>query len=118
MDDAELKRLEALCVKATMPTRCIPCGKPLHDDEGSDGCAGMPTTLIAVEDAIEDAGRALPAALAEIRRLRGLVKDAEWTGEDGGLHCCPWCFATVASGLGHDASTGHCPAFTPDGKVR
>ncbi len=53
--------------------------------------------------------------VAEVRRLRGLIKDAElagddvWNGETVG-RVCPWCRTD-----GHDAD---CPAFAPDGAVR
>lgn len=88
MTDEELKRLEALCKKL--------------DSAGSDH-AGL---LV-----VGTAAAALPAALAEIRRLRGLVKEAEWSNGIECFHCNAW----VPDSPKHDAD---CPAFTPDGEVK
>jgi len=47
----------------------------------------------------------VPALLAEVRRLQGLIKQAEWKrGQFGDL--CPWCFGLEVNG--HKAA---CPAF-------
>lgn len=59
------------------------------------------------------------ALIAEIRRLRGLVKAAARSGpgkyeEPGG---CPWCgfVGDTEADQGHAI---HCPAFTPYGEVK
>lgn len=63
----------------------------------------------------EDASRA--RLVAEVRRLKGLVKVAEWSdyfevpGGDEGV--CPWC-----QRMKHAGHAAGCPAFTPDGAVR
>lgn len=62
--------------------------------------------------------RNVPEVKAEIARLRGLVKDAEWLGWSAVVRvdrtdtCCPWCGAL--KGEKHV----ECAAFTPDGVVR
>lgn len=67
----------------------------------------------------EDASRA--RLVAEVRRLKGLVKGAEWSGYaeclGGDEGVCPWCGNMRASLVGatHAAT---CHAFTPDGAVR
>jgi hypothetical protein len=63
------------------------------------------------------------ALLAEVRRLRGLVKAAEMVACRCGMipeaPGCPWCAADSQWGesrfIAHDPD---CPAFTPDGSVR
>lgn len=71
----------------------------------------------------------IPKLIAEVRRLRGLILDAERSATSFGPNgdtasSCPWCF------MGHGfayltgdggAAEGHgskCPAFTPDGKLK
>jgi hypothetical protein len=51
------------------------------------------------------------ALVAEVRRLRGLIKRVEEVDNDFGTMFCPWC------GYGKPHA-GNCPAFTPDGGVR
>lgn len=57
--------------------------------------------------------------LAEIDRLRDLIKEAEWSdyaevlGGDEGV--CPWCGAFKCDG---DRHVDDCAAFTPEGCVR
>lgn len=56
--------------------------------------------------------------IAEIRRLRGLLKRAERNGNINLGPCCPWCGAHhTMPHAGPDALL-ECPAFTPDGEVR
>lgn len=85
------------------------------------GAEGTPTCYV---DAY-DGGR----LLAEVKRLRGLVKDAQARGCNCGmdteLEGCPWCFGEPrrdSSGYVSDpgviAHTDDCPAFTPEGDVR
>lgn len=62
----------------------------------------------------------LREALAEIRRLRGLVKSVERAGDtfpSGGCPACPWCGATVDDRRA-EPHREDCPAFTPEGAVR
>ncbi len=68
--------------------------------------------VIAAASAI----RRAEAAEAEVTRLRGLVKDAEWTGKPGyGDHVwCPWCSRDDDKKPHRDG----CPAFTPSGCVK
>lgn len=62
--------------------------------------------------------------VAEVRRLRGLIKAAEWFAGVGGYDSesgCPWCESDgfyPSSKLGHGRHAADCPAFTPDGRVR
>lgn len=70
-------------------------------------------------DFISSCREDVPALLAEIERLRGLIKAAEWSayhetprGDEG---VCPWCEVEKADGTGHDME---CPAFVRDGGVR
>lgn len=73
----------------------------------------------------------IQSLVAEVRRLRGLVKEVEWDRQgDPHWTACPWgCIVktnwdaeedsdgrvTGAHGYVHDDD---CPAFTPDGTVR
>lgn len=57
----------------------------------------------------KDAMREAVALVAEVRRLRGLIKQVEHPVEDGGI--CPWCRRWGE----HRRS---CPAFTEGGRVR
>ena len=90
--------------------------KALLDVRGI-GWDGGPRVLRSIFDAT-------PKLVAEVRRLRKLVKDAEWFPGVGGLeseHGCPWC---ESDGFYSSSKTGHgkhfpeCPAFTVDGEVR
>lgn len=66
--------------------------------------------------------------LAEIQRLRGLIKKAEWESYaecmDGDEGVCPWCHVLRAQGVvseTHDRTDSHypnCPAFTESGEVK
>jgi hypothetical protein len=62
------------------------------------------------------------ALVAEVRRLRGLVKEAETHGERGGDAACPWCDAVrprvVTAFTYVEPHTMGCPAFNADGSVR
>ena len=55
--------------------------------------------------------------IAEVRRLRGLVKEVEKSA--GWHYCdcygCPWCEAEA--GFPSFAHEADCPAFTPEGEV-
>jgi hypothetical protein len=64
----------------------------------------------------------VPALVAEVRRLRGLIKSAEWFHYDD-VKMCPWCGASEVRELyGIDRAArlheSDCPVFTPDGDVR
>lgn len=54
--------------------------------------------------------------VAEVRRLRGLVKRAEFGCVDDYGRFCPWC----DDGGDHEPErhAANCPAFTPSGDVR
>ncbi len=56
-------------------------------------------------------------ANAEVRRLKKLLKDAEWNAEGGHWEesACPWCYHQPY-GNGKHADT--CATFTPDGRVK
>lgn len=55
------------------------------------------------------AARFVPALVAEVRRLQGLVKQAEWKGGDGYAYVviCPWCSARAVD----EKHKPTCPAF-------
>lgn len=62
---------------------------------------------------------------AEVLRLRGLIKSAEWYGGCGDMHesetGCPWCDSDgfyQSSKFGHGCHAEDCPAFTTTGEVR
>lgn len=68
--------------------------------------------------------REVRALIAEVRRLRGLIKQAETAAghyepynsvSDG--HC-PWCDAFGGWSIPTKPHKPGCPAFTPDGSVR
>lgn len=73
-------------------------------------------------EAIEADFRHTPTSMlvAEVRRLRGLVKRVEYRGSSGPAWwytVCSWCSACSSDGSKppHDAD---CPAFTESGAVR
>lgn len=76
------------------------------------------------EPACEHCSDDIPKLTAEVRRLQGLIKQAEWSDCDGGGDCCPWCQAeelvfrrgnSLGLGLGLGMVKGKhkpdCPAF-------
>lgn len=114
--------------------RCDVCGRTVTIEPGKIGfaCCVQPDRSIT-EDQLkaiesmreEDAGLRYPAddvlaLIAEVRRLRTLVGEAEWDSyawdaEGDSEACCPWCRAEM-NHPGIHAET--CPAFLPDGTVR
>jgi hypothetical protein len=64
----------------------------------------------------------LPALVAEVRRLRGviaLVQDRNEYLRSHGRDGCPWCGGDVNNDHDDGSRTGYpCPAFMPDGAVR
>jgi len=62
----------------------------------------------------------VPALLAEVERLRGLIKAAELTSRPdpvrGVAFGCPWC--GLRCGRDRMIHASDCPAFTPEGKVK
>lgn len=91
MTDEELKRLESLCAS---PESLV-----------SDAFDMLPPCLQPT------------ALLAEVRRLRGLIKNAEHANVEYAI--CPWCgqaeWAPPGAEVPHDDT---CPAFTRWGEVR
>jgi len=77
------------------------------EDEGC-GCAMYLPECVARE------------LVAEVRRLRGLVKIAEWLGPDMGrkTYSCPWCEACFAPDEDRAYHDADCPAFAATGDVR
>jgi hypothetical protein len=65
-----------------------------------------------LEDAafIAGARQDVPALLAEVRRLQGLIKAVEWDGYNG-IDCCPWCMEPSPDALGRGGHAPTCPAF-------
>jgi hypothetical protein len=62
----------------------------------------------------------LLALAREVRRLRGLILDAEWEGQNGDKPCCPWC-GGVSNPTTSDERAAHsraCDAFVGRGNVR
>ncbi len=102
MTDAELDEIEAWAIDTEHPCP-IRCSHGREPADRCDTCNGDNTRELVVE----------------VRRLRALIKAAEWAsyhenlGGDEGV--CPWCDFELADCVGHDAS---CPAFTETGVVR
>jgi len=66
--------------------------------------------------------RDIPLVVAELERLRALIKTAEYANESHGEATCPWC-GEVARGhrwtkLDDPAHRDQCEAFTPAGEVK
>lgn len=61
---------------------------------------------------------AVERLVAEVRRYRKLIKEAEFANAEYGI--CPWCAAGDWVGAGQPAMPHDdaCPAFTRDGVVR
>lgn len=70
------------------------------------------------------ADAALPAGfvialVAEVDRLRVVIKDAERQGECNGWICCPWCSAiNEPRSQRVEPHEPDCAAFTPAGEVK
>ncbi len=68
--------------------------------------------LNEIAEKLDEASAGVEAIKADNERLRGLIRQAEYSG---GYNECPWCG-------GADETTGHgpspCLAFTPDGEAR
>lgn len=56
-------------------------------------------------------GCAAEALVAEVRRLRGLIKQIESAARQGAA--CPYCDSWIA-----ERHAADCPAFNPDGTVK
>lgn len=101
MTEDELKQMEAYArdYDDRMVPACVHGREPIDRCDQCDG-----STVLNL--------------VAEVRRLRGLIKSAEWESEwsqsIGGGSCCPWC----DSGKGYHPHDVDCPAFTPDGRVK
>lgn len=76
------------------------------------------TAEIANHRFIAAARGAVPELVAEVERLRGLIKHAEREGDDGLNAACPWCHALFFEWRQENPHTADCPAFTPEGKVK
>lgn len=58
--------------------------------------------------------------VAEVRRLRGLVKAVEYNGDSGGARdwaACPWCAACVSTHY-NGKHAADCRAFTESGDAK
>lgn len=76
-----------------------------------EALAQMTMAISAESTTSYSASKACVTLVAEVRRLQGLIKQAEWEGYDQGWPCCPWCDA-----LAFNADAVHkptCPAFQP-----
>lgn len=142
MTDSDIQRLEALCEKATPGPWRVDAGARQSTAWVEAGTQSEPMTIADCDvlrrtrgrrsprpladqcdrdaDFIAAARTALPAALAEIRRLKALVKSAESQGSSGmyGEPACPWCGADLSAKEPHGVTGRPCPAFTPDGSVK
>lgn len=67
-----------------------------------------------------EGGQPVINLVAEVRRLKGLVMDAEWNGAaQWGYVACPWCESDrMPFANDRRVHRPDCPAFTPDGAVR
>lgn len=116
MTPEELEKLKQLCNEATPgPWESESYGGAIGDVAAiftiATGDDGDVKNAMTVETAsfIAASRTAVPALIAEVERLRGLVGEVNGGTEDA----CRWC--------GDPARYGHsalCPAFTPDGKVK
>lgn len=67
----------------------------------------------------EECAEMLPKVLAEIRRLRALVKKAEAADAGPGeFDHCPWCGTDLGMDRSKRKHAPDCEAFTVDGEVR
>lgn len=115
MTNEELKRIESLCGAAVpsenlgrMRASCEEALKAVQQWIPSGGLQRNVSFLITELQNSAEAATALPPALAEIRRLRELVKEAELIDQGH----CHWCLDV------RGVHSDRCPAFTPDGEVR
>jgi hypothetical protein len=93
----------------------------LSDTELTEMVERAAQSLEALPDHAEHyaLAEAVSRLVPEVRRLRGLIKDAEWNGTFGchstaDLPQCPWCFELQEDGGTHEPT---CPAFgSPNGQ--
>lgn len=68
-------------------------------------------------DFISDSREDIPWLISEVERLRGVIKEAEYSGLGGPPHdagfACPWCQCDEKG-----RHFGDCEAFTRDGDVK
>lgn len=125
MTDEELKAIEALAerldpgpweVTSNLDTRERKGSAHLRDvtapDVESVVQLGMQPDLAEFFAA---ARTAVPALVAEVRRLRGVIAGAGIRADQGDKDFCMWCGREARGDRQH---TRDCLAFTPDGAVR
>ncbi len=142
MTPAQLEELKKLCAEATPgPWRSevwhnhdddgwAAVGPHIKDTPGDDFYSSEEPDSPSYDRATSDsdfivaARTAVPELIAEVERLRGIIKEAERSGffvqDDMAAPfdlSCPWCEACCLWGdkLAH---ADYCPAFTPDGGVK
>lgn len=131
MDEKELERLNYLRGGASGNVSDVwriqrfedPERYSLFANDGTEVCNFPRNNDNRLADAefVAEASHKFRDLVDEVRRLRALVKQAEWSG-DGlveGFVGCNYCSASYDHGGGADvAKHADCPAFTPDGTVR
>lgn len=123
MTPAQLEELKKLCAEATPGPWWYYDGSiwASSDIKNEDGnfeylvaeSAGGPS-----RNFLTAARTAVPELLAEVERLRGLVKRVEWEGDDGLNASCPWCRAQRFEWREQNPHDADCDAFTPEGEVK
>ncbi len=124
MTPAQLEELKKLCAAATPgPWRSESYG-------GETGCVSEIYTIATGDDGdrenamtketasfIAAARTAVPELIAEVERLRGLIKQTEFVDGNLGAYC-PHCIGVNSSAYSVSGHRDDCPAFTPDGEVK
>lgn len=137
MTPAQLEELKKLCAEATPgPWEVFRIVSPRAESQRLFAVAGGASIDIAHAPAqwVEHCGcdldfaaaarSAVPELIAEVERLRGLVKEAECSGYElmagagrAASIKCPWCHSyRPATGDFHHGVD--CPAFGPEGEVK
>lgn len=113
MTATEIAALRQLCAEASAPPWQWDNDRANRTHSDSRVVALGPMTHVTFEDPrteerdaefICTARTALPAALDELERLRGLLKRVEWRGSGPVLrgYCCPLCHRDSGRGHGPD----------------
>ncbi len=129
MTPAQLEELKRLCDAATpgpwaAESYMATSGGPEIVAISTGGHGGRYALTRETAEFVAAARSVVPELIAEVERLRELVKDAECAGWRGPVvtpGACPWCVGEFRIFGGNGSTVLHavdCPAFGPEGEVK